>query len=69
METQRKKNEAAKKDGPVLDQPIDIPSPPDPTPRPETRPSLASFIATCLRLDPMIEARQRSRSKTRTTSW
>ena len=36
MEIQKKKNEAAKKEGPVLDQPIDIPSPPDPTatPRP-----------------------------------
>ena len=32
MEVQRKKNESAKKEGPVLDQPIDIPSPPDPTP-------------------------------------
>ena len=29
METQRKKSEAAKKEGPVLDQPIDIPPPPD----------------------------------------
>lgn len=36
MEVQKKKNESAKKEGPVLDQPIDIPSPPDPTapPRP-----------------------------------
>jgi hypothetical protein len=34
-ESQRKKNEAAKKEGPMLDQPIDLPSPPDPTaPRP-----------------------------------
>jgi outer membrane lipoprotein-sorting protein len=29
METQRKKSEATKKEGPVLDQPIDIPPPPD----------------------------------------
>ena len=29
METQRKKSEAAKKEGPVLDRSIDIPSPPD----------------------------------------
>jgi hypothetical protein len=36
MELQKKKNDAAKKEGPVLDQPIDIPAPPDPTatPRP-----------------------------------
>jgi hypothetical protein len=37
MEIQRKKNEAAKKDGPVLDKTIDVPpTPPDPTapPRP-----------------------------------
>jgi hypothetical protein len=35
LETQRKKNEAAKKEGPMLDQPINLPSPPDPTaPRP-----------------------------------
>ena len=33
MELQQKKNDAAKKEGPVLDQPIDIPSPPDPTAR------------------------------------
>jgi outer membrane lipoprotein-sorting protein len=35
MEAQRKKSEAAKKEGPVLDQSIEIPTPPDPTaPRP-----------------------------------
>jgi outer membrane lipoprotein-sorting protein len=35
MESQRKKSEAAKKEGPVLDQSIEIPAPPDPTaPRP-----------------------------------
>jgi hypothetical protein len=35
LEAQRKKNEAAKREGPVLDQPIELPSPPDPTaPRP-----------------------------------
>jgi hypothetical protein len=35
MEIQKKKNDSAKKDGPVLDQPIDIPSPPDPTAAPK----------------------------------
>jgi outer membrane lipoprotein-sorting protein len=35
VEGQRKKSEAAKKEGPLLDQPIELPSPPDPSaPRP-----------------------------------
>jgi hypothetical protein len=34
-EIQRKKSETAKKEGPLLDQPIDIPAPPDPTATPK----------------------------------